>query len=72
MQSRREGHVRELELRAARTAREDSSASMDAEPAKRPAELNEGQPEKRGENLASSDSGAFEDPQDGVGKDEAA
>ena len=45
---------------------------MDAEPTKRPAELNEEQPEKRGENLASSDSGAFEDPQDGVGKDEAA
>jgi len=41
-------------------------------PAKRPAELNEGQPEKRGENPASSDSRAFEDPQDGVGKDEAA
>jgi hypothetical protein len=44
---------------------------MDAEPAKRPAELNEGQPEKQSENPASSDS-AFEDPEDGVGKDEAA
>ena len=45
---------------------------MDAEPAKRPAELNEGQPEKQGENPASSDSRAFEDPEDGVGKAEAA
>jgi hypothetical protein len=45
---------------------------VDAEPAKRPAELNEGQPEKQGENPASSDSPAFEDPEDGVGKDEAA
>src|SRR6516162_6570043 len=28
----------------------ESSVSRDAEPAKRPAELNEGQPEKQGEN----------------------
>jgi hypothetical protein len=42
------------------------------EPAKRPAELNEGQPEKQGENPASSDSRAFQDPEDGVGKVEAA
>jgi len=45
---------------------------MDAGPAKRPAELNEGQPEKQGENPASSDSRAFEDSEDGVGKDKAA
>ena len=45
---------------------------MDAEPAKRPAELNEGQPEKQGESPASTDSRAFEDPEDGVEKDEAA
>ena len=45
---------------------------MDAELAKRPAELNDGQPEKQGENPASSDRGAFEDPEDGVGKVEAA
>ena len=45
---------------------------MAAEPAKQPAELNAGQPEKQGENSASSDSRAFEDPEDGVGKDEAA
>ena len=45
---------------------------MDAEQAKQPAELNEGRPEKPGENPASSDSRAFEDPEDGVGKDEAA
>ena len=41
---------------------------MDPEPAKRPAEVNEGQPEKQGENPASSDGRAFEDPEDGVGK----
>jgi len=40
---------------------------MDAEPAKRPAELNEGQPEKQNENPASSDS-AFEDPEDAFAK----
>ena len=34
---------------------------MAAEPAKQPAELNTGQPEKQGENSASSDSRAFED-----------
>jgi hypothetical protein len=45
---------------------------MDPEPRKRPAELKEGRPEKQGENPASSDSRAFEDPEDGVGKDEAA
>ena len=38
---------------------------MDAEPAKQPAELNEGQPDKQGENPASSDRRAFEDPEDG-------
>jgi len=65
--------IEELErVQAARKAREESAASTDAEPAKRPAELNEGQPEKQGENPASNDSSAFEDPQDGVGKDEAA
>ena len=32
---------------------------MDAEPAKQPAELNEGQPDKQGENPASSDGRAF-------------
>jgi hypothetical protein len=65
--------IEELErLQAARKAREDSAASMDPELAKQPAELNEGQPEKQGENPASSDSRAFEDPEDGVGKDEAA
>jgi hypothetical protein len=37
-----------------------------------PVELNEGQLEKQGENPASSDSRAFEDSEDGVGKDEAA
>jgi hypothetical protein len=41
---------------------------VDAEPAKQPAELNEGQPEKQGKNPASSDSRAFEDPEDDVGK----
>ena len=45
---------------------------MDAEPAKQPAELNEGQPEKQGEKPASSDNRAFEDPEDGVGKSEIA
>jgi hypothetical protein len=41
--------IEELERhRAARKAREESAASMDAEPAKRPAGLNEGQPEKHG------------------------
>jgi hypothetical protein len=50
----------------------ESSVSTDAEQAKRPAELNEGQPEKQGENSASSDSRPFEDPEDGVGKVEAA
>ena len=35
-------------------------------------EVNEGQPEKQGENPASSDSRAFEDSEDGVGKDKAA
>ena len=55
-----------------RKAREESAASMDVEPTKRPAELNEGQPEKQGETPASSDRRAFEDPDDGVGKDEAA
>jgi len=48
-----------------------SAASTDAEPAKQHAELNEGQHEKQGEN-PTSDSRAFEDPEDGVGKDEAA
>ena len=65
--------IEELEERQAkRKAREESAGSMDAEPAKRPAELNEGQPEKQGENLASSDTRAFEEPEDDVGKDEAA
>ena len=41
---------------------------MDAEPAKRPAELNEGQPEKQNENPASSDSPGFEDPEDAFAK----
>jgi len=45
------------------TAREESAASMDADPAKRPAELNDGQPEKPGEPPASRR--AFEDPEDG-------
>ena len=44
---------------------------MDAEPAKRPTELNEGQPEKQNENPASSDS-AFEDPEDVVERVEVA
>jgi|SRR5215469_1414456 len=61
--------IKDLEtIQAARKAREESSALADAEPAKFPAELNEGQPEKQGEN----DSRAFEDPEDGVGKVEAA
>jgi len=61
--------IEELErLQAARKAREQASASTDAEPAKRPAELDQGQPEKPGENPASSDSRAFEDPEDGVGR----
>ena len=65
--------IKELEtIQAARKAREGSAASMDAEVAKSPAEINEGQPEKQGENPASSDSRAFEDPEDGVGKVEAA
>src|SRR5215472_6263055 len=65
--------IEELErLQAARKAREESAASMAAEPAKQPAELNTGQPQKQGENPASSDSRAFEDPEDGLGKDEAA
>jgi len=38
---------------------------MDAEPAKQPAEHNEGRPEKRVENPASSDRGVFEDPENG-------
>ena len=64
--------IKELEtIQAARKAREESGPSMDAEPAKRPAERNEGQPDKQGENAASSDSPAFEDSEDGVGKDEA-
>ena len=59
----------ELEtIQAARKAREESVASMDAEPAKQPAEPNEGYPEKQGENPASSDSHAFEGPEDGVRK----
>jgi len=45
---------------------------MEAEPAKQPAELHERQPEKQGEKPASSDTRAFEDPEDGVGKEEAA
>lgn len=65
--------IEELDrLQAARKAREASAVSMAAEPAEQPAELNEGRPEKQGENPASSDSRAFEDPEDGVGKDEAA
>jgi len=65
--------IEELErLQAARKAREESAASMAAEPAKQPAELNTGQPQKQSENPASSDSRAFEDPEDGLGKDEAA
>jgi hypothetical protein len=65
--------IEELERRQAkRKAREESARSMDAEPANRPAGLNEGQREKQDENPASGDSCAFEDPKDGVGKDEAA
>ena len=61
--------IEELErLQAAQKTREESAASMDAELAKSPAELNEGQPEKHGENPASSGSGAFEDPENGVGR----
>jgi len=61
--------IEELErVQAARKACEESAASMDAEPAKRPAELNEGQPAKQGENLASSDSPGFEDPEDAFAK----
>src|SRR6516162_3292227 len=60
--------IEELErVQAARKAREESAALMDAEPAKRPAELNEGQPETQGANPASSDS-AFEDPEDAFAK----
>ena len=45
---------------------------MEAEPAKQPAELKEGQPEQQGENPTASDRRAFEDPEDGDGKVEAA
>ena len=65
--------IKELEtIQAARKAREDFAASTDAELAKSPAKVNQGQPEKQGENPASGDSRAFEDPEDGVGKNEAA
>ena len=65
--------IEELERhQAVRTAREESPASTDAELAQLPGEVNEGQPEKQGEHPASSDRRAFEDPEDGVGKDEAA
>jgi hypothetical protein len=65
--------IKELEtMQAARKARQESAASMDTEPAKRPADLNEGQPERQGENPASSESRACEDPEDGVGKVAAA
>jgi len=47
----------------ARAAREESSASTDAELATPPGEVNSGQSEKQGENPASSDSRAFEDPE---------
>jgi len=42
---------------------------MDAELTKSPAELDQGQPEKQGENPAFTDTRAFEHPEDGVGKD---
>ena len=43
--------IEELERhQPARKAREDSTASVEAEPAQQPAELKEGQPEKQGEN----------------------
>ena len=53
--------IEELErVQAARKAREESAASMDAEPAKRPAELNEGQPKTQGANLLLSRAAARE------------
>ena len=65
--------IEELErLQAARLAREDSAALTDAELANPPAEVNSGQADKQGENPGSSDTSAFEDPEDGVGKVEAA
>jgi hypothetical protein len=55
--------IKELEtIQAARKAREESSASMDAELAKLPAECSEGQPEKQDESHASSGSRAFTTP----------
>ena len=55
--------IEELErLQAARKAREKAAASTDAELAQLRAEVNEGQTEQQGENPASSDSRAFEDP----------
>src|SRR5215469_865668 len=51
--------IEELErMQGARKAREESAASMDAEPANGPAALNEGQREKQDENPVSSDSRA--------------
>ena len=65
--------IEELERhQAARKAREESAASTDAELVQPPAEVNEGHPEKQGEDPTSTDTRAFEDPEDGVGKDEAA
>jgi hypothetical protein len=65
--------IEELERQqAARKAREESAASTNAELVQPAAEANEGQPEKQSENPTSSDSRASEDPEDGVGKDEAA
>src|SRR5437667_2371710 len=61
--------IEELErVQAPRKAREESAASTDAEVAQSPAEVNEGQPEKQGENPASSDRSAFEGPEHGFAK----
>jgi len=61
--------IEELErVQAPRKAREESAASTDAEVAQSSAEVNEGQPEKQGENPASSDRSAFEGPEHGFAK----
>ena len=61
-------------LQAARKAREDSATSTEAEVALPPTEANEEQAEEKGTKnaLGLGDTSALAEPEDAVGKDEAA
>jgi len=65
--------IKELEtIQAARKAREDSASSTDWETAPQPTQANEEQAEQKGTKNALGDTSALAEPEDTLGKDEAA